>query len=130
MLSRLWLTTTSKAAAALVLLSLGACQHTPPPAQPSPKVTYSETYDREIKDIMKLADEARWEEAQAKATALYQQDPKNPILTRIQSWAAQHSPQRRAQAVEGEIRKKYAKKLVFKPQPQNPGTEQKGRRVP
>ena len=134
MLSRPGLTTTSKAtaAAALLLLCLTACQHTPPPppSPPPPKVAYSEIYDREIKDIMKLAGEGRWEEAQGKANALYQQDPKNPILARVQSWAAQQAQQRRAQAVEDEIRKIDAKNSVFNPTIKSLATEQKDRGLP
>jgi len=64
------------------------------------------------------------------ATALYQQDPKNPILTRIQSWVAQQSQQRRAQAVEDEIRKIDAKNSVFNPTPKSLATEQKDRGLP
>src|SRR5215472_8784254 len=99
MLSQPWLTTNTKAvtAAALLLLGLTACQNTPPAAsKPPPKVTFSETYDREIKEIMDLANQGRWEEAQTQANALYQQDPKNPILARLHSWLDQQVQQRRA----------------------------------
>jgi len=133
MLSRPRLTTTTTkaaAAAALLLLCLTACQHTAPPPSPPPKIIYSEIYDREIKDIMKLADESQWEEAQAKATALYQQDPKNPILARVQSWVAQQAQQRRSQAVEEEIRKIDAKNSVFNPTIKSLATEQKDRGLP
>ena len=59
----------------LTIASFTGCQHPkppPPPAPPPPKITYSETYDREIKEIMELAKQEKWEEAQAKAQALYQ----------------------------------------------------------
>jgi type IV pilus assembly protein PilQ len=131
MLSRTWLTTALKAAAGVSLLLLGptACQHTSPPPPP-PKVTYSEIYDGEIKEIMKLADDGRWEEAQAKANALYQQDPKNPVLARVQSWVTQQAQQRRAQAVEDEIRKIDAKNSVFNPTLKSLAQEQKDRGLP
>src|SRR4051812_16060662 len=108
MFSRPKLTTTSSFASVAVglwLLGLTACQH-PAPSQPtaSPKVTYSETYDREIKEIMTLARQGRWEEAQAKAGALYQQDPKNPILGRVHSWVDQQAQAQRAEALEDKIR--------------------------
>src|SRR5215471_5139901 len=134
MLSQPWLTTTTKAvtAAAVLLLCLTACQNPPPPAasKPPPKVSYSETYDREIKDIMDLANQGRWEEAQTQANALYQQDPKNPILARLHSWLDQQVQQRRAQAVEEEIRKVDAKNSVFNPTVKSLATEQKDRGLP
>jgi type IV pilus assembly protein PilQ len=79
---------------------------------------------------MKLADQGQWEEAQAKANALYRQDPKNPILARVQSWVAQQAQQRRAQAVEDEIRKIDAKGSVFNPTIKSLATEEKDRGLP
>src|SRR6266404_1580098 len=133
MLSRSWLTTTSKAAtvAGLLLFSLTGCQDTPPPApKPPAPATYNETYDREIKDIMELASQNRWEEAQTKANALYEQDPKNQILARVHSWLEQQGQQRRAQALEDKIRSIDAKNSVFNPTPKSLVTEQKDRGLP
>src|SRR4051812_29728232 len=116
MLSRPKLTTTfgSVAAALLLLLGFTACQHpAPPPPTPAPKVTYSETYDAEIKDIMSMASQNRWEEAQARASALYNQDPKNPILARVHSWVDQQAQGQRAQALEDKIRSIDAKNSGF-----------------
>jgi len=75
MLSRPWLTSTSKAAAAAALIVIGllclsSCSTKPSPPPQPPPVTYSETYDKEIKDIMDLANENRWEEAETKVNAL------------------------------------------------------------
>src|ERR1035438_4010392 len=91
MLSRSRFTTASKAAAAvtLLLVSFTACEHTKThPTTPSesavtnqpPRVTYSKTYDPEIKEIMSLASQGRWEEAQAKASALHEQAPKSSVF--------------------------------------------------
>jgi hypothetical protein len=118
MLLRTRPTTRLATTAATLLLLLTACQQ-PQPAAPRPplKVTYSETYDREIKQIMDLANQNRWEEAQAKADALYLKDPTNAILARVHSWVAQQAQLRRAQAVEDKIRSIDAKNSVFNPNP-------------
>ena len=122
--------TASKAAAAVTLLlfSLTACQQPKPQAaRPPAKVTYSETYDREIKEIMDLARRNQWEEAQVKADALYLKDPKNVIFTRIHSWVDQQAQQHREQAVEDKIRDIEAKNSVFNPTIQSLLTEKKDR---
>src|SRR5260221_987834 len=133
MLSRPKLTTTIMAsvAAALLVLGLTACQHpaAPPPTEP-PRVTYSETYDREIKEIMTLAGQNSWEEAQSKANALYQQDPRNQILARVNSWVDQQAQAQRAVALEDKIRSIEAKNSAFNPTPKSLLTEQKDRGLP
>ena len=134
MLSRPKLTTTtfgSVAAALLLLLGFTACQHpAPPPPTPAPKVTYSETYDAEIKQIMTMASQNRWEEAQARAAALYNQDPSNPILARVHSWVDQQAQGQRAQALEDKIRSIDAKNSGFNPTIKSLATEQKDRGLP
>jgi type IV pilus assembly protein PilQ len=133
MLPRSRPTTASKAAVAVMLLlfSLTACQQPKPHAAPPPaKVTYSETYDREIKEIMDLARRNQWEEAQAKADAVYQKDPKNAILTRVHSWVGQQAQQRRQQALEDKIRDIDAKNSVFNPTIEGLVTEKKDRGLP
>ncbi len=134
MLSRPKLTTTTfgSVAAALLLLGLTACHHPapPPPAPEPPRVTYSETYDREIKEIMALASQNRWEEAQNRATALYNQDPKNPILARVHSWVDQQAHSLRAQALEDKIRSIDAKNSGFDPTITSLAKEQKDRGLP
>jgi type IV pilus assembly protein PilQ len=133
MLSRIRATTTSKAAAAVALLlfSLTACQQPKPqPPPPPPKVLFNETYDREIQEILDLARQNRWEDAQTKATALYQQDPKNPIVARVNSWVTQQSQQRRSQALEDKIRNIDAKNSVFNPTIPDLLTEKKDRGLP
>ncbi len=133
MTPRLRLTTTSKTAAAVTLLlfCLTACQHPAPPASsPPPKIAYSKTYDQPIKEIMDLAREDRWEEAQSKANALYQKDPSNVIVARVHSWVTQQAQQRRQQALEDKIREIDAKNSVFNPTLRSLPTEHKDRGLP
>ena len=128
------LTTTSRALALITLLviTLTACQHTaPPPPKPEPpKVKYSETHDREIKEIMDLAAKDHWEEAQAKAAELHQRDPKNPLVDRVQNWVVQAGQKRREQALENKIRDIDSKNSVFAPTPQSLLLEKKDRGLP
>jgi type IV pilus assembly protein PilQ len=130
-LPKLTTTRIASAVSALLLLSLTACQHpAPPPPSAPPKVTYSETYDKEIKEIMGLASQNRWEEAQVQANALYQQDPKNQILERVHSWVDQQAQAQRAQALEDKIRSVDAKNSAFNPTLKGLATEQKDRGLP
>src|SRR6267142_6240689 len=128
------LTTTSRALALITLLviTLTACQHTaPPPPKPEPpKVKYSETYDREIKEIMDLAAKDHWEEAQAKAAEFHQRDPKNPRVDRVQNWVVQAGQKRREQALENKIRDIDSKNSVFAPTPESLLLEKKDRGLP
>src|SRR5580765_2504166 len=128
------LTTPSRALASITLLvfTLTACQHTaPPPPKPEPpKVKYSETYDREIKEIMDLAAKDHWEEAQAKAVALHQRDPQNPLVDRVNNWVVQAGQKRREQALENKIRDIDSKNSVFAPTPESLLLEKKDRGLP
>src|SRR5258708_2983149 len=128
---KLSITTKAAAAAMLLLLTFTACQHpAPPPPTPPPKVVYSETYDKEIKEIMELANQNRWEEAQTRANALYDQDPKNQILARVHTWVEQQAQQLRSQALEDKIRSIDAKNSGFNPTVKSLVTEQKDRGLP
>jgi len=141
MLSRLRLQTTWKAAAAVTLLlfSFTGCQHPKTTSKTTaetghtnspPRVRYSKTYDVEIKEIMDLANKGRWEEAQVKATALQEKDPKNPMVERVYGWVAQAGQQRREQALENEIRAIDAKNSVFDPTISSILKESKDRGLP
>jgi type IV pilus assembly protein PilQ len=132
MLSRFRLSTTSKAAAAVALLlfSLTACQHSPPQVSGPPPVQYSKTYDPEIKEIMDLAGKGQWEEAQAKAAALSEMAPKNPMVERVNSWVVQAAQKRREQALENQIREIDAKDSVFNPTIKSLLKENKDRGLP
>jgi type IV pilus assembly protein PilQ len=115
------------------LLILVGCKSTPPPPPPTPappKVAYNETYDKEIKEIMDLAGKDQWEEAQAKAAALHQRDPKNPTLERVNSWVIQAGQRRREQALENKIRDIDSKNSVFDPTVGSLLREKKDRGLP
>jgi len=130
-LPRLTTFTKPATAGALLLLVATACQHPqPPPPKPPPPVKYSAVYDKEVKEIMDLAGKNRWEDAQKEIDSLYEQDPLNPVLTRIKNWVDQQAQQRRAQAVEDQIRSIDAKNSVFNPTLKSLATEQKDRGLP
>ena len=100
-------------------------------APPSPPpVKYSKKYDPEIKEIMDLANKGRWEEAQAKATALHEMAPKSTLVERVYTWVVQTAQQRREQALENEIREIDAKNSVFNPTIKSLLTENKDRGLP
>ena len=132
MLSRSSLSTGSKAAAALVLLlfSFTACESPRPTPPAPPPIKYSKSYDAEIKEIMDLANQGRWEEAQTKATALHEMAPKNPVVERVYTWVTQAGQQRREQALENEIREIDAKNSVFNPTIKSLLKENKDRGLP
>src|SRR5215831_18055164 len=122
MLARTMLTTPRAAAATgLLLMFLTGCHHpAAPPEAPSsanspPKVKYNPAYDAEIKEIMDLARQEHWEEAQTKADALFAKAPANPMVQRIHSWVAEVRQKRREQALEDKIREIEAKDSVFNP---------------
>ncbi|MGA2660439.1 MAG: type II secretion system protein GspD, partial [Verrucomicrobiota bacterium] len=142
MLSQNRLTIPSKAVTAIVLMlvAMSGCQHSPPSPPPSPsppppppkppKVVFSKSHDQEIKEIMELARQDRWEEAQTKAFLLWQQNKNNPIVMRVHVWVDQQAQLRRAQALEDKIREIDAKNSVFNPTFKSLLTEQKDRGLP
>ena len=68
--------------------------------------------------------------SQAKATALHEMAPKNPVVERVYTWVAQTGQQRREQALENEIREIDAKNSVFNPTIKSLLTENKDRGLP
>lgn len=123
------------AVASLLVFPMTGCRHPkpekPPPPPPKQKnVTYSETYDVEIKEILSLGQRGRWEEAQAKANLLYQRDPKNALVERVHNWVNQQTQQRREQALEDRIRDIDAENSPFNPTPKSLLTERKDRGLP
>jgi type IV pilus assembly protein PilQ len=100
----------------VLLIAAIGCKHAappPPPPTPPKKTVYSENYDKEIREIMELAGKEQWEEAEAKAAALQQRDPRNPMLERVHTWVMQAGQKRREQALENKIRDIDSKNSVF-----------------
>jgi type II secretory pathway component GspD/PulD (secretin) len=79
---------------------------------------------------MELARKGRWEEAQAKASALHEMAPKSTMVERVYTWVVQTSQQRREQAVENEIREIDSKNSAFNPTIKSLLTENKDRGLP
>jgi type IV pilus assembly protein PilQ len=133
MLSRSRPSTTSKAAVAVLLLlfSFTACQNPKPKTPPKPPpVQYSKKYDADVKEIMDLARRGRWEEAEAKATALHETAPKSTLVDRVYTWVVQTSRQRREQALEDEIRVIDSKNSAFSPTIKSLLTQNKDQGLP
>jgi type IV pilus assembly protein PilQ len=133
MLSRTMLIAPKAAAAmGLLLFFITGCQH-PKASSPRfettgpPKVSFNETYDAEIKEITDLAAKDQWEEAQAKADALYLKAPQDPMVRRLQTWVLDAGKARRSQALEDKIREIDAKNSVFNPTVPSLLKEQKDR---
>src|SRR5204863_4149179 len=120
-------------APAVLLIAVTACRHSapppPPPAEPK-KVAYSETYDKEIREIMDLAGKDQWEQAEAKAAVLQQRDPKNPMLERVRTWVMQAGQKRREQALENKIRDIDSKNSVFTQTAKNLLTDKRDQGLP
>lgn len=114
------------------LVLLPGCQHpkkqTAAPARP--KVVYSEAYDKEIKAVMDLARQDRWEEAEAQSAELAIKDPNNAMLQRLHTWVDQQGQKHRQQALENKIREVDAKNSVFNPTIPSLLTEHKDRGLP
>jgi len=121
------------ASLALVLLAvLASCTSTTshPKPPPPPKVKYDVNHDPQIKEIFELARKGRWEEADAKAEALYLQAPLDLAVMRIRDWVTKQERLQRDEAVENQIREIDAKNSVFSPTLKSLVTEQKDRGLP
>jgi type IV pilus assembly protein PilQ len=79
---------------------------------------------------MDLAKKGRWEEAQAKASALHEMAPKSTVVERVYTWVVQTGQQRREQALENEIREIDSKNSAFNPTIKSLLTENKDRGLP
>jgi type IV pilus assembly protein PilQ len=114
--SRLPNTLKVAAVVSLLLLAFTACKsNKPKQPKPPPKTAFGEPYGPEIKEVLELANKNHWDEAEAKAGALYAKAPMNPLVDRVHTWVQQQATQRRAQALEDDIRKIDAKNSVFDP---------------
>lgn len=122
-----------------LLLGLTACQRSeegkprtaaPPARSAPPKVAYSAFHDEEIKAILKLADEGRWEEAEARARALEAKDPQDSAARRLLGWVQTQREIQRNRALEDRIREIDAKRSTFNPTIKTLLTESKDRGLP
>jgi type IV pilus assembly protein PilQ len=125
---------------ALLSAALIGCQSTkdsadskpaPPPEvkKPAP-AKYSGNFDSEITEVLELAKEDRWEEAQAKVNLLRAQAPEDPTIGRVYEWVTQQQQLLRNQALEDTIRKIDSKNSVFSPTVESLITEQSDRGLP
>ncbi|MBI2925479.1 MAG: type II secretion system protein GspD [Verrucomicrobia bacterium] len=102
-----------------LLLALAACQHSTatrpakakakakPAAEATPappKVKYSDKYEKEIEEVFALARNEQWEDAEKKASALYEKDPQDRAVQRLRSWVQKEGQARREKALEDKIR--------------------------
>lgn len=95
-----------------------------------PVVKFDPLLDEEVKVVLELAGQNRWEEARAKAAGLIQFYPQNPVLERLHTWVVQQQQRIREQNLEDEIRKVEAKNSVFNPTIPSLLAEQKDRGLP
>ena len=120
--------------------TLVACQSNKDPAISTPKKPqiavkeeapqYSRDYDKEIKEVLELAKEDRWEEAQEKISAIKLEAPKDPTIARVHEWVTQQQELLRDQALEDTIRKIDSKNSIFSPTVKGLVTEQSDRGLP
>lgn len=95
-----------------------------------PKIQFDSVHDEEIREIFKLAEENQWEEAEDKASQLYEANPGDTTVDRIYKWVLQQRRLRRAQEVEDKIRDIDARNSVFNPTVPKLLTEKKDRGLP
>jgi type II secretory pathway component GspD/PulD (secretin) len=95
-----------------------------------PKLTYSAAHDGEFKAIFDLAAKSKWEEAETRASRLYEADPEDASAQRLLSWVTKQRKLRREQAVEDKIREIDANNSVFNPTIPDLLKEKKDRGLP
>ncbi|HKS37174.1 MAG TPA: type II secretion system protein GspD [Verrucomicrobiae bacterium] len=95
-----------------------------------PKLTYSAAHDAEFKAIFDLAAKSKWEEAETRASRLYEADPQDASVQRLMSWVTKQRKLRRQQAVEDKIREIDANNSVFNPTIPDLLKEKKDRGLP
>lgn len=91
---------------------------------------FLEGSDAELKVVLDLARQDRWEEAQTNAAVLLARNPQSAMMQRLHTWTVQQAQKRREQALEDEIRKVDAKNSVFNPTITSLLNEQKDRGLP
>jgi len=102
----------------------------PPPPEAEPKVSFSAFHDQEIKEILKLAEQERWEQAETRAKALEAKDPQDAAAKRLLGWVQKSREAAREKALEDRLREIDAKQSVFNPTIMDVLTESKDRGLP
>jgi type IV pilus assembly protein PilQ len=77
--------------------------------------TENPTHEEAIQEILDLARRSRWEEAEIKASILYEMDPMDPVNERIYRWVGKQREQHRNRAIEDQIREIDANNSSFNP---------------
>ncbi len=80
-----------------------------------PPVAFSPNYDRELREIIGLAQRNQWGEAEARASALYALDPRDPSVMRVYNWVRTEGPKRREKELEDQIRDISSRNTRFEP---------------
>ncbi len=95
-----------------------------------PKVQYGSSNDEEINAVLNLADNNQWDEAEVRATALFEKAPQDASVVRTLSWVKKERQKRRDKALEDRIRGIDAKDSVFNPTVPGLLKEKKDRGLP
>ena len=100
------------------------------PQPPPTKVQSHSNNDEEIKAITDLADKNQWDEAEIRATVLFEKAPQDPLVVRTLGWVKKERQTQREQKLEDTIRSIDAKKSVFNPTIPSLLKEKKDRGLP
>ena len=95
-----------------------------------PNIVYSAYNDDAVKEILKLANAGRWEDAEARTKALIAKDPQDAAAQRLLGWVQKQREIQRNKALEDRIREIDAKHSVFNPTVKDLLTESKDRGLP
>lgn len=96
----------------------------------APPIKFSEQHDAEIREVLKLASEGLWEEAETQAGLLSKEVPDDLSVERLYSWVSKQRELQRSQALEDSIRKIEAENSAFNPGVLDLLNEQKDRGLP
>lgn len=105
-----------------------AKKEVPPPTPP--EIRSDSSNDAEIKVILELAKDNRWDEAEIHAAALAKKDPADASVVRAATWVSKQRQLHRDQALEASIREIEAKDSVFNPTASSLIKEKKDRGLP
>ena len=79
------------------------------------RVLVSPNYDEELRKIVDLARRHEWEDAEARASALYALEPKDPAVERVYKWVQTEGPKYREKVLEDKIRDTNSRDTRFNP---------------